>query len=120
MYSTWYLIYSHPYPRGFRRSIQARLLQDIFSVQIIANTILFDTMSQTETGTAQEVAEFGTASEIPQMVGAWVTCFCVAWLAAILRIISRRMKRTDLGADDWLIITSLVCARLPFRYRTDG
>lgn len=65
-------------------------------------------MSQSENGTAQEMAEFGTASEVPKMVGAWVTCYCVAWLAVILRIISRRMRRTGLGPDDWLILTSLV------------
>ena len=76
-------------------------------------------MSQSENGTAQEVAEIQTASEVPKMIGAFVMCLCIAWLAVILRITSRRIKRTALKTDDFLLMASLVCSELPFRYRTD-
>ena len=82
-------------------------------------TILSAKMSQIENSTAQEVAKVEMESKVPKLIGALVICFCIAWLAVILRIISRRMKRTALKSDDFLIITSLVCSDLPFRCRTD-
>ena len=76
-------------------------------------------MSQSDNSTAQEVAKLEMASEIPKLLEALVTCLCIAWLAVILRILSRRIKRAALKIDDYLLVTSLVCSDLPFKCRTD-
>ena len=76
-------------------------------------------MSQSNNSSAQEVAELEMASEVPQLLGALVTCLCIAWLAVILRIVSRRIKRTALKIDDYLLIISLVCSDVPFKCRTN-
>ena len=67
-------------------------------------------MSSTKDATAQETKQPVTASEVPQMIGAFVTCLVIAYVGVILRLISRRLKETDLRADDWLIVSSLVCS----------
>ena len=120
VHSTPYLIFVSIF-YSFCRSIPFRWPQRYFHhPKIVATTILSATMSQSENITAQEVAKLEMASEVPKLIGALVTCFCIAWLAVILRIVSRRMKRTALKIDDCLLITSLVCSDLPFRCRTDG
>ena len=77
-------------------------------------------MSSAGNATAQETNQLEVASEVPQMIGAFVACLIIAYSGVLLRLISRRLKRTDLKADDWLIISSLVRSELPIEYRTDG
>ena len=45
---------------------------------------------------------------IPGIIAANVICIIGAWIAAALRLYSRRLVRAPLKADDWLIVASLV------------
>ncbi len=42
------------------------------------------------------------------VVAAVTTCLCLAFIAVGLRILARRMTKTPLGADDWMILIALV------------
>ena len=41
-------------------------------------------------------------------MGVYITCLIIAYTGVALRFVSRRMKRTQLKTDDWLIVVSLV------------
>ena len=49
-------------------------------------------MSSAENATAQETTRFKTASEVCQMIGAFVACLIIAYLGVIFRVVSRRLK----------------------------
>ena len=42
------------------------------------------------------------------IIAAVTTCLCLATIAVGFRILARRMMKTPLGADDWMILTALV------------
>ena len=42
------------------------------------------------------------------VIAAITTCLCLATIAVALRVLARRMMKTPLGADDWMIFTALV------------
>ena len=42
------------------------------------------------------------------VIAAVTTCLCLATIAVGFRILARRMMKTPLGADDWMIVTALV------------
>ena len=42
------------------------------------------------------------------VIAAVTTCLCLATIAVGFRILARRMMKTPLGADDWMILTALV------------
>ena len=62
-------------------------------------------MSSSKNGTEQVL---GDESQVPQLMGAYITCLIIAYTAVALRFLCRRMKQTQLGIDDWLILASLV------------
>lgn len=45
---------------------------------------------------------------IPGIIAANVICIAAAWIAVPLRLYSRRLVRTSISTDDWLMIASLV------------
>lgn len=49
-------------------------------------------MSSAENATAQETTRFKTASEVCQMIGAFVACLIIVYLGIIFRVVSRRLK----------------------------
>ena len=49
-------------------------------------------MSSAENATAQETTRFGTAGEVPQMVGAFAACLMITYLGVIFRVVSRRLR----------------------------
>ena len=58
--------------------------------------------------TPQDTALHEDQSQVPQLVGAFVTCGVLAYLAVILRLVSRRMQNQPYKADEWFIVSSLV------------
>lgn len=42
------------------------------------------------------------------VIAAVVTCLCLAFIAVGLRLFARKLMKTPLGADDWMIIVALV------------
>ncbi|KAL9117423.1 MAG: hypothetical protein Q9187_006042 [Circinaria calcarea] len=46
-------------------------------------------------------------TQVPKLVAAFATCLFIPYAAVILRLVSRRLNKTCLGADDWLVIASL-------------
>ena len=65
-------------------------------------------MSSVKNGTEQALQRFGNESQVPQQMGAYITCLIIAYTGVVLRFLSRRMKNTSLEIDDWLILISLV------------
>ena len=65
-------------------------------------------MLSVHNGTEQESQQFGDENQVPQIMGAYITCLIVAYTGVALRFLCRRMKQTYLGTDDWLILASLV------------
>ncbi len=47
-------------------------------------------------------------THVPQLIVAFVVSLFLAYSAIILRLFSRRLSRTPLGWDDWIIVLSLV------------
>ena len=45
----------------------------------------------------------------PQMVATTISFMIVSTISVFLRIISRRLQGLRLGADDYMIVVSLVC-----------
>lgn len=45
---------------------------------------------------------------VARLIAVLIVCFVISYAAIILRILSRRLSRTRLGTDDWLILLSLV------------
>ena len=69
-------------------------------------------MSSVKNGTEQALQQFGNESQVPQQLGAYITCLIIAYTGVALRFLSRHMQRTPLGTDDWLIVVSLVSSEL--------
>lgn len=67
----------------------------------------FDTLSMSSVKNGTEQA-LGDESQVPQLIGAYVTCLIIAYTGVALRFLCRHMKQTRLGTDDWLILASLV------------
>ena len=65
-------------------------------------------MSSARNGTEQALQRFENESQVPQQMGAYITCLIIAYTGVVLRFLSRRMKNTSLEIDDWLILISLV------------
>lgn len=76
-------------------------------------------MASAKNDTAPEANQLASESEVPRMIGAFVVCLVVAYLGVILRLISRRLRKTDLKTDDWLIVTSLVGSTLSLKDPAD-
>ena len=51
---------------------------------------------------------FDDESQVPQQLGADITCLIVAYTGVALRFLCRRMKQTQLGTNEWLVLASLV------------
>ena len=78
---------------------------------------------------AQEAAEVQyeedhlSDSHVPQLIAVFTVSLAIAYSAVVLRLISRRMSRTQLKWDDWVICLSLVSIGLnavsPFRLSND-
>ena len=66
-------------------------------------------MSSVKNGTEQAL---GDESQVPQQMGAYITCLIIAYTGVALRFLCRRMKQAQLGTDDWLILASLVSPNL--------
>ena len=47
-------------------------------------------------------------TKVPGMISSFVISLTTAYIAVCLRLISRRISKTKLQADDWCIILSLV------------
>lgn len=69
-------------------------------------------MSSFKNDTEQASQHFGDESQVSQQLGAYITCLIIAYTGVALRFVCRRMKQTQLGTDDWLILVSLVSADL--------
>ena len=105
-FSRFALAISYFFSNSFHPSISLALSSPTHSVQqAIANTYFLSVLSIVAIMTANQVE---SESEVPQLIGAFIACLAIAYLGVILRLISRRLKKTDLKADDWLIVTSLV------------
>ena len=66
-------------------------------------------MSSVKNGTEQAL---GDESQVPQQMGAYITCLIIAYTGVALRFLCRRMKQAQLRTDDWLILASLVSSDL--------
>ena len=62
-------------------------------------------MSSAKNGTEQAL---GDESQVPQQMGAYVTCLIIAYTGVALRFLCRRIKQAQLRTDDWLVLASLV------------
>ena len=51
-------------------------------------------------------------THVPQLIASFVVSLFLAYSAIVLRLISRRLSRTRLGWDDWIIVLSLVSSLL--------
>lgn len=51
-------------------------------------------------------------SRVQDVVIATVVCLAIAWLSVLLRMISRRIVRARLQADDWMILVGVVSDRM--------
>ena len=71
-------------------------------------------MSSAKNGTDQALQSYGNQSQVPVEIGTYITCLVIAYTGVALRFVSRRLKRTQLKTDDWLIVVSLV------RYKAIG
>lgn len=69
-------------------------------------------MTSATNGTEKALQQSRDESQVPQQMGAYITCLIIAYTGVALRFLCRRMKRTSLGADDWLILVSLVSSTL--------
>lgn len=69
-------------------------------------------MSSAKNGTEQAFQQFENESQVPQQLGAYITCLIIAYSGVALRFLSRHMKKTPLRTDDWLIVVSLVSSEL--------
>lgn len=47
----------------------------------------------------------------PTLIGAYAACLSLAYVAVILRFISRRKSRNALLSDDWMCVAALVRGR---------
>lgn len=47
-------------------------------------------------------------SRVPAIVSSQIACLVIAVIAVVLRFVSRRMIKTALKADDWMIVAALV------------
>ncbi len=47
-------------------------------------------------------------SRVNDVLSSLISCLVIATVAVILRFISRRMVKTGVKADDWMIIAALV------------
>ena len=50
-------------------------------------------------------------SRASELVTSQIACLIIAVVAVVLRFISRRMLKTALKADDWMIVAALVRER---------
>ena len=51
-------------------------------------------------------------SRVQDIVSSHVACLVIAVFAIILRFISRRMSKTSIKADDWMIVAALVSGNM--------
>lgn len=65
-------------------------------------------MTSATNDTEKALRQSRDESQVPQQMGAYITCLIIAYTGVALRFLCRRMKRTSLGTDDWLILVSLV------------
>jgi uncharacterized membrane protein len=49
-------------------------------------------------------------SRVKDIVSSHITCLIIAVVAVLLRFVSRRMMKTALKADDWMIVAALIFA----------
>ena len=111
---------AYSFLNGFHTSIPLALSGPTYSVQeVIANTYFFFALLTVAIMTALEANQVESETEVPRLIGAFVACLVIAYLAVILRLISRRLNKTDLKADDWLLVTSLVSSMLLLKYPAD-
>ena len=47
-------------------------------------------------------------SKVPQLIATFVASLILIYVAVVLRFISRFLSKTAIGADDWIIASSLV------------
>ena len=47
-------------------------------------------------------------SHVPQLIGVFIASLVIAYGAVFWRLVSRRISRTGLSWDDWIIVVSLV------------
>ena len=52
----------------------------------------------------------------PQLYAATIITYCLAVLALICRLVSRRLMRSGYGLDDWFAVTALVKDLDPVSY----
>lgn len=72
-------------------------------------------MTSVTNGTEKALQQPRNESQVPQQMGAYITCLIIAYIGVALRVLCRRMIRKSLGIDDWLIIVSLVSSTLTDR-----
>lgn len=57
---------------------------------------------------AQYQLDHVNQSQVSNIVSSHIACLTIAVVAIILRFISRRMSKTPIKADDWMIVAALV------------
>ena len=55
-----------------------------------------------------------SASQVGRMLGVNIATFCLAVIAIVLRFIARRLTRTALWWDDWLMLPAIVSRKESF------
>ena len=45
---------------------------------------------------------------VPRLIAVFIICYVISYISVVLRFISRRLSRTELGTDDWLMLASAV------------
>ena len=51
-------------------------------------------------------------SRFQAIASSQIACLIIAFIAIILRFVSRRLSKTPIKADDWMIVVALVSIRL--------
>ena len=80
-------------------------------------------MSSLKNATPQIPQHYGDETRIPEQMGTYIACLIIAYTGVVLRFVSRHIKRTELKADDWLIVVSLVrpeCSRMNQSFTSDS
>lgn len=57
-------------------------------------------------GEIQYQKDHASDTAVARLVAVFVICFVISYVAISLRFVSRRLNRTKLGTDDWLMLLS--------------
>ena len=77
-----------------------------------APTINWSVYNSLPPAEAQYQLDHVNESRAEAIFSSYIACLIIAIVAIVLRFISRRMSKTAIKADDWMIVAALVNSRL--------